>query len=49
MIENKHHEVHWYDEEAHGWEQRANRRDAFERILAFLKLHVRTSPSGRLS
>ena len=46
LIENKHHEIHWYDDEAHGWEQRANRRDAFERILAFLKLHVRTSPSG---
>jgi dipeptidyl aminopeptidase/acylaminoacyl peptidase len=39
-IEGKHHEVHWYDEEAHGWEKRENRRDAFERILAFLKRHV---------
>ncbi|MGH2513524.1 MAG: alpha/beta hydrolase family protein, partial [Candidatus Limnocylindrales bacterium] len=41
VIEDKHHEIHWYDEEGHGWEQRANRRDAFERILAFLKLHLR--------
>ncbi len=41
VIENKHHEIHWYDGEGHGWEQRTNRRDAFERILAFVKLHVR--------
>ena len=39
-IEDKRHEVHWYDEEAHGWERRENRRDAFGRILAFLKTHV---------
>ncbi|MEK6719741.1 MAG: prolyl oligopeptidase family serine peptidase [Chloroflexota bacterium] len=39
-IEGKHHEVHWYDEEAHGWEQRENRRDASRRILAFLRRHV---------
>jgi dipeptidyl aminopeptidase/acylaminoacyl peptidase len=39
-IEDKAHEVHWYDDEAHGWERRENRRDAFERILAFLKTHV---------
>ena len=39
-IEGKHHEVHWYDDEGHGWEKRENRRDAFERILAFLKKHV---------
>ena len=39
-IEGKHHEVHWYDEEAHGWERRETRRDAFNRILAFLKRHV---------
>ena len=32
-IEGKRHEVHWYDEEGHGWEKRENRRDAFERIL----------------
>jgi dipeptidyl aminopeptidase/acylaminoacyl peptidase len=47
VIENKHHEIHWYDEEGHGWEARANRRDAYERILAFLKLHVRNeAPAG---
>jgi dipeptidyl aminopeptidase/acylaminoacyl peptidase len=39
-IEGKHHEVHWYDDEAHGWERRENRRDAYNRILAFLKRHV---------
>ncbi len=39
-IENKPYEVHWYEEEAHGWERRENRRDAFERTLAFLKTHV---------
>jgi dipeptidyl aminopeptidase/acylaminoacyl peptidase len=39
-IEGKHHEVHWYDEEGHGWERRENRRDAYGRILAFLKRHV---------
>ena len=47
VIEDKHHEVYWYDDEGHGWEQRANRRDAWERILAFLKLHVRNEPPGR--
>ncbi len=46
VIEDKHHEVHWYDEEGHGWEQRANRRDAYERILAFLKVHLRNEPSA---
>jgi dipeptidyl aminopeptidase/acylaminoacyl peptidase len=45
VIEDKHHEIRWYDEEGHGWEQRANRRDAYDRILAFLKLHVRTEPA----
>ncbi|MFL5679318.1 MAG: S9 family peptidase [Chloroflexota bacterium] len=39
-IEGKHHEVHWYDEEAHGWERRETKRDAWARILAFLKRHV---------
>ena len=39
-IEGKTHEVHWYDEEGHGWERVENRRDAFGRILAFLKTHV---------
>jgi dipeptidyl aminopeptidase/acylaminoacyl peptidase len=46
-IEDKHHEFHWYDEEGHGWQQRANRRDAYERILAFLKLHVRNEAASR--
>lgn len=41
VIESKHHEVHWYDEEAHGWRRPENRRDAFGRILAFLKRHVK--------
>jgi dienelactone hydrolase len=39
-IEGKHHEVHWYDDEGHGWERRENRRDSYNRILAFLKRHV---------
>jgi dipeptidyl aminopeptidase/acylaminoacyl peptidase len=39
-IEGKTHEVHWYDEEGHGWERPETRRDAFGRILAFLKTHV---------
>lgn len=39
-IEGKAHEVHWYDDEGHGWEARVNRRDAFERILRFLRTHV---------
>jgi dipeptidyl aminopeptidase/acylaminoacyl peptidase len=39
-IEGKRHEVHWYEEEAHGWERRENQRDSFERILAFLKTNV---------
>ena len=47
VIEGKHHEVHWYDEEAHGWQQRGNRRDAYERILAFLKLHLRNEGTPR--
>jgi dipeptidyl aminopeptidase/acylaminoacyl peptidase len=45
-IEDKVHEVHWYDDEAHGWERRENRRDAFERILAFLRAHVPTGTTG---
>ena len=55
-IEDKHHEVHWYDEEAHGWERRENRRDAWTRIVAFLHRHVlgpappdRGSTRGRFS
>jgi dipeptidyl aminopeptidase/acylaminoacyl peptidase len=39
-IEDKFHEVHWYDEEGHGWERRENKRDAFTRILAFLRRHL---------
>ena len=43
-IEGKRFEVHWYDDEAHGWERRENRRDAFTRVLAFLKTHVMDDP-----
>ncbi|HEX6867317.1 MAG TPA: S9 family peptidase [Candidatus Limnocylindrales bacterium] len=43
-IEGKRHEVHFYDEEGHGWERRENRRDAFERTLAFLKTNVLDEP-----
>jgi dipeptidyl aminopeptidase/acylaminoacyl peptidase len=43
-IEDKRFEVHWYDEEGHGWERLDNRRDAFERTLAFLKLHLFDEP-----
>ena len=39
-IEDKFHEVHWYDDEAHGWERRENRRDAFTRIVTFLRRHA---------
>jgi dipeptidyl aminopeptidase/acylaminoacyl peptidase len=39
-IEGKHHEVHWYAEEGHGWEKRENRRDAFTRIRAWLRRHL---------
>jgi dipeptidyl aminopeptidase/acylaminoacyl peptidase len=39
-IEDKVHEVHWYDDEGHGWERRENRRDAFERTLKFLRAHL---------
>jgi dipeptidyl aminopeptidase/acylaminoacyl peptidase len=45
-IEGKVFEVHWYDEEAHGWVRRENRRDAYERTLAFLKTHVLDEPPG---
>lgn len=30
-IEGRHHQVHWYDEEPHGWNRRENRRDAWRR------------------
>jgi hypothetical protein len=39
-IEGKFHEVHWYDDEGHGWERRENRRDAFNRIRTFLRRHL---------
>jgi dipeptidyl aminopeptidase/acylaminoacyl peptidase len=39
-IEGKYHEVVWYDDEGHGWEKRETKRDAFSRVLAFLKRHV---------
>jgi dipeptidyl aminopeptidase/acylaminoacyl peptidase len=39
-IEGKHHEVVWYDDEAHGWKKPETKRDAFNRILAFLRRHV---------
>jgi dipeptidyl aminopeptidase/acylaminoacyl peptidase len=40
QIEDKFHEVHWYEDEGHGWERRENRRDAFGRIRAFLRRHL---------
>ncbi len=45
-IEGKHHEVHWYDDEGHGWQARENRRDAFTRIRDFLRKHVLEAPLG---
>jgi dipeptidyl aminopeptidase/acylaminoacyl peptidase len=45
-IEGKTYEVQWYDEEGHGWERRENRRDAFERIVRFLRSHVPPEPDG---
>jgi dipeptidyl aminopeptidase/acylaminoacyl peptidase len=44
-IEGKHHEVHWYDDEGHGWQARENRRDAFTRIRDFLRKHVLDAPA----
>jgi dipeptidyl aminopeptidase/acylaminoacyl peptidase len=46
-IEDKTYEVHWYDEEAHGWERRENRRDAFERIYRFITTHMPPDGEGR--
>jgi len=46
-IEDKPYEVHWYDEEAHGWERRENRRDAFERIYRFITTHMPPDGDGR--
>ena len=45
-IEGKFYEVHWYDDEGHGWEHRENRRDAFGRIVAFLRTHVLDEQPG---
>src|ERR1019366_6651800 len=39
-IEGKHFSGHWYDDEAHGWQKRDNRRDAWRRCLEFLKRHL---------
>jgi len=39
-IEGKHYQLHWYDEEPHGWQKRDNRRDAWKRCLEFLKRHL---------
>ena len=43
-IEDKFHEVHWYDDEGHGWERRENRRDAWKRIVEFLRVHALGKP-----
>jgi dipeptidyl aminopeptidase/acylaminoacyl peptidase len=39
-IEGKHYELHWYDDEQHGWKKRDNRRDAWKRCIEFLRRHV---------
>ncbi|MGD0861880.1 MAG: S9 family peptidase [Candidatus Limnocylindrales bacterium] len=39
-IEGKHYQVHWYEDEPHGWQKRENRRDAWKRCLEFLKRHL---------
>jgi dipeptidyl aminopeptidase/acylaminoacyl peptidase len=39
-IEGKHYQLHWYDEEPHGWQRRENRRDAWKRCLDFLRRHL---------
>jgi dipeptidyl aminopeptidase/acylaminoacyl peptidase len=44
-IEGKFHEVHWYEDEGHGWQARENRRDAFTRIREFLRRHVLDAPA----
>jgi len=48
-IESKTYEVHWYDEEGHGWEQRENRRDAYERILRYLRTHLPPDGAGTVT
>jgi dipeptidyl aminopeptidase/acylaminoacyl peptidase len=45
-IEGKHHEVVYYDDEAHGWERRETRRDAYTRTLDFLRRHVLDDTTG---
>jgi dipeptidyl aminopeptidase/acylaminoacyl peptidase len=44
-IEGKHHEVVWYDDESHGFKKPETRRDAFGRILGFLRRHVLDEPA----
>lgn len=44
QIEGKFHEIHWYDDEGHGWQARENRRDSFTRIRDFLRAHVLDVP-----
>ena len=39
-IEGKHYELHWYDDEQHGWKKRENRRDAWKRSIDFLRRHL---------
>jgi dipeptidyl aminopeptidase/acylaminoacyl peptidase len=39
-IEGKHYQVHWFDDEAHGWQKRENRRETWKRSLEFLKRHL---------
>jgi dipeptidyl aminopeptidase/acylaminoacyl peptidase len=46
-IEGKHHEVTWYDDEAHGWKKPETRRDAFGKILGFLRRHVLDESASR--
>ncbi len=43
-IEGKHHEVTWYDDEGHGWKRRETRRDAFGKVLGFLRRFVLDAP-----
>jgi dipeptidyl aminopeptidase/acylaminoacyl peptidase len=45
-IEGKHYQVHWYDEEPHGWQKRENRRDAWKRCLEFLRRHLLDQPEA---
>ncbi len=43
-IENKHYQVHWYDDEPHGWKRRENCRDAWKRCIDFLRRHLLEMP-----